>query len=148
MVRTLGGITAGMAGALVIIMVSEAIGDQFARIPTGIEIGALTDPAPPPLLTLIVPVLGWFLGATLGAWLAIRISGRRGTAWAVAAAAVAAISLKLVLFYYPPWIIAAGLVAPLLGAWLARRYAGTNRRFGRPAPSPQTPVMDDDGVSG
>lgn len=123
MVRTLGGITAGMAGAIVIMMVAEAVVSQLSPVPSGIAIGTLTDPTPPSFLALVMPVVGWFLGAFVGAWLAIRISDRAQTAWAVAAAVIAATILNFVLIYYPPWVIVAGLVVPVLGAALARRVA-------------------------
>jgi hypothetical protein len=128
MVRTLGGIVAGMAAALTIIMVTEGIGNQLAAGPPRLELAGLSDNPEPPLLTLLVPLLGWLLGAMIGGYIAIRISEQHWTAWVVAGLVLAAAGFNFVLMQYPVWVIVAGLIVPLLGAWLAQRICAISNR--------------------
>lgn len=126
MVRTLGGIVAGMAAAITIIMITEAIGNQLAGAPPRIELAGLSDSPDPPVMALLFPLLGWFLGAMIGGFLSIRISERPWTAWVVAGVVLAATIFNFVLMEYPVWVMAAGLIVPLLGAWLAQRICASS----------------------
>ena len=83
MIRTLGGIVAGLAAAVVLMMVTEAIGYRVAPAPGWVDLpGGNEDPAQS-FLSLLFQPLGWFLGALIGGWLSIRISDQAWTAWAV-----------------------------------------------------------------
>lgn len=121
MIRTLGGIVAGMAAAITLIMITEALGNQVAPAPARIEITDIAETPPLPLITLMFPVLGSFLGALVGGFLAIKVSDKPWTAWAIAAAVFAATIFNFLMMVYPAWVMVAGSIVPLLGAWLAQR---------------------------
>lgn len=121
MIRTLGGIVAGLAAAITLIMVTEAIGNQIAPAPGWVKTGDLSETAPLPPMTLLFPVLGWFLGALIGAFVSIKVSDRPWTAWAIAGAVLAAAVFNFVLMFYPLWLMAVGVILPPLGAWLAQK---------------------------
>lgn len=121
MIRTLGGIAAGLAAAIVLMMVSEAIGNQVAPVPVGLDIEGIGETLPVPPLTFLFPILGWFLGSLVGGWLSIRISDRPRTAWAVAAVVLAALIFNFLMMAYPIWVVVVGIVVAPLGGWLAQR---------------------------
>lgn len=121
MIRTLGGIVAGMAAAITLIMVTEAIGNQIAPAPAQLEFTDITRTPPLPLMTLLFPILGWFLGALVGGFIAIKVSDRPWTAWVIAGAVLVATGFNFILMAFPPWVIVAGLIVPVLGGWLAQR---------------------------
>ena len=122
MIRTLGGIAAGLAAAIVIMMLTETMGNQIAPPPARIGVSDDTDARALPFLTLLFPVLGWFVGALIGSWLAIRVSDESWTAWVVAGCVLAATIFNFILALHPTWVMVAGLIVPVLGAWLAQRF--------------------------
>ena len=119
MVRTLGGLAAGLAVAIAAIMAVEAIGNQLYPPPAGYD---LTEASAEtlPFETLVWPVIGWFLGAIAGSWVAVRVSGERWSGWAIAACVLAATVLNLALIAHPLWMIVAGVIAPIAGGWIAQ----------------------------
>lgn len=121
MIRILGGIVAGMAAAITLMMVTEAIGNQIAPAPDRLDLENLAETPPLPLLTLLFPIFGWFLGALIGGFLAIKVSDRPWTAWAIAGVVLVATVFNFVLMHYPTWVMVAGLIMPILGGWLAQR---------------------------
>jgi MFS family permease len=121
MIRTLGGIAAGLASAIVLMMITEAIGNHLSPEPTAIALEGVGETPSVPLLNLLFPVIGWFLGALVGGWLSIRISDRPWTAWAVAAVVFVATLINFLFMAYPAWLIVVGLVVTPLGAWLAQK---------------------------
>lgn len=121
MIRILGGIVAGMAAAITLIMVIEAIGNQIAPPPARLEMTDAGETRPLPFLTLLFPVIGAFFGALVGGFLAIKVSDHPWTAWAIAGVVLAATLFNFFLMAYPIWVIAAGVVMPVLGGWLAQR---------------------------
>lgn len=121
MIRILGGIVAGMAAAITIMMVTEAIGNQIAPAPARLDLQDVSQTPPLPLMTLLFPVLGWFLAALIGGFLAIKVSDRAWTAWAVAGAVLAATIFNFVLMAYPVWVMVVGVIVPVLGGWLAQK---------------------------
>lgn len=121
MIRTLGGIVAGLAAAVVLMMVTEAIGYRVAPAPGWVDLPGGAEPPPLSFLSLLFPLLGWFLGALVGGWLSIRISDRAWTAWAVAAVVIVAAVFNFVMLPFPAWVIVAGLLLPALGGWLAQK---------------------------
>lgn len=127
MVRTLAGLAAGLAAAIAIIMSVEGVGNQLFPPPQGYDMAsgsALTLP----VRTLIFPVVGWFVGALVGAWLAIRMSGESWTGWAIGAFVLAATIFNFALITHPLWMMVAGAIAAPLGGWIAQRIAARARR--------------------
>ena len=133
MIRTLGGIAAGLGVAILTIILVEAVGNQFFPPPRGYDMNQASALSLP-FETLVWPVIGWFLGALLGSWLALRVSGKQWTAWVVAGLVIAATIFNFALIKHPLWIIAAGLVAPILGSWIGQRL---------PRPSPSASAAND-----
>jgi hypothetical protein len=118
----LAGVVAGLAAAIAIIMSVEGIGNQLYPPPRGYDMSsgsALTLP----VRTLIFPVIGWFLGALVGAWLAVRISRRGWTAWVIAACVLAATVFNFALITHPLWVMVAGAIAAPLGGLIGQRLA-------------------------
>lgn len=128
MIRTLGGIAGGIAVAILVMMIVEAIGVRLYPPAAAIDPAAdieLSQPDAPPgtaLGTLMVPVIGWFLGPLAGGMIAVWLSGRRWTAFLVAAAVLIGAMLQFMLSTHPWWMIA-GLIAPLVAALLAQQFA-------------------------
>ena len=119
MIHRLGGLAAGLAVAIFTIMFVEFIGFQLFPPPTGYDLGG-GSALSLPVENLIWPVIGWFLGALAGSWVAARISGERLTGWAIAALVLAAAILNFALITHPLWMMAAGVVAPILGGWITQ----------------------------
>ncbi len=126
MIRNLAGLAAGLAVAIVTIMVVEAIGHQLFPPPGDAD---LTQPmsASLPFGTLIFPVIAWFLGALAGSWLALWLCAARWAGWAIAAFVLAGTIANFALISHPLWVIIAGLVAPILGGWLAHQLPAGRR---------------------
>ena len=119
MIRTLAGIAGGIAVAIVLMVVIEAIGNRiFPPVALG---AAQADPsALLPFEALIFPLIGWFVGPLAGGLLAVWSSRRRWTSWPVAAAVLVGAILRFALAKHPVWAIAAGIAAPLAAAWIAQ----------------------------
>ncbi len=119
MIRILAGLAAGLAVAIVTVMAVEGIGNQLYPPPAGYDMTSGSAETLP-VTTLVWPVIGWFLGAMAGSWVAVRVSGERWTGWAIAACVLAATILNLALITHPLWMIVAGVIAPMLGGWVGQ----------------------------
>jgi hypothetical protein len=119
MIRTLAGLAAGLAVAIMTVMAVEGIGNQLYPPPAGYDMTSASAETLP-FETLVWPVIGWFLGAAAGAWVAVRVSGENWPGWAIAIFVLAATILNLVLITHPTWVIVAGVIAPLLGGWVGQ----------------------------
>jgi hypothetical protein len=123
---TITGLIAGVALAMLVIMSVEAIGNQVAPPPAGLDLNAGSAESLP-VTNLLFPVLGWFLGALLGAYAAVRLSGHGWAGWAIAAVVLAATILNFVLITHPVWVMALGVAAVLAGGWIGRLLAERRR---------------------
>lgn len=123
MIRMLGGVAAGIATAITLMMLIEAVGNQIFPPPT-VDLNNPNAPLALPLANQLFPLAGWFLAALAGGWLAVQISGRASTSWLVAASVIAGQLLAYLLGRHPAWLIVAGVVAPLVAAWLAQKLPG------------------------
>ncbi|HET7816294.1 MAG TPA: hypothetical protein VFK58_01785, partial [Sphingomicrobium sp.] len=119
MVRTLAGLAAGLAVAILSIAAVEAVGNQLYPPPAGYDLTTASAETLP-VETLVWPAIGWFLGSIAGGWVARRVSGERWPGWAIAACVLAATVLNLALIRHPMWMIVAGAVAPVAGGWIAQ----------------------------
>lgn len=124
--RTLAGAAVGIAIAIALMMLVEGIGNRVFP-PPRVDLNNPNAPLAMPLPNQLFPLVGWFLAALAGGWLAIRISGRAWTCWFVAAAVIAGQLLSYLLGRHETWLMAAGVVAPLAAAWLAQTLAGRAR---------------------
>ncbi len=119
MIRTLGGVAAGIAIAIALMMIIEGVGNQLFP-PPRVDLNNPNAPMALPLRNQLFPLFGWFVAAFVGSWLAIRVSGRAWTAWLIAASVIAGQLLSYLLGRHPAWLMAAGVLAPLAAAWLAQ----------------------------
>ena len=119
MIRTLAGIAGGIAVAIVVMVIIEAIGNRIFP-PMALGAAQPGSSAHLPFETLIFPVIGWFAGSLAGGVLAVWSSRRRWTSWPVAAAVLVGAMLRFALASHPVWAIAAGIAAPLAAAWIAQ----------------------------
>ncbi|HUE78829.1 MAG TPA: hypothetical protein VMN38_04285 [Sphingomicrobium sp.] len=127
MIRNLAGLASGLAVAIATVMVIETVGNQLYPPPTGYDMTQATA-LTLPFETLIWPVIGWFLGALAGSWLAVRLSPERWTGWVVAGCVLVATIFNFALITHPLWMMAAGVLAPVLGGWIAQRLAAPAER--------------------
>ena len=127
MIRMLAGAATGIAIAIVLMMIVEATGNALAP-PPSLD---LTDPNAPselPAINQLFPILGWFLATLAGGWMAIQISSRDWASWIVAASVLVGQLIDYLLGRHPVWVMAVGVLAPVLAAWLAQKLPGRQRR--------------------
>ena len=127
MLRTLMGLAAGLAVAIVAIVIVEAIGSQLFPPPRGYDMTRASAVALP-IETLIWPVIGWFLGSLAGSAIAVHLAGQRWAGWAIVALVLAATVLNFALITHPTWMMVAGPLAAVLGGWLGQQLASRTRR--------------------
>jgi hypothetical protein len=125
--RILLGVLAGAVVAGLCVFLVEMIGHSIFPLPPGLD---PKDPADQQTLMNVMPaaakamvLLGWFLGALLGALTANRIARRALAGWIVALLVVAAGVVTMVMIPHPGWMWAGGILLPLAAGWLARRLA-------------------------
>ena len=126
--RIVLGVIAGAVVAFLCIMGIEYLGHTVFPPPGGVD---LNDPeqaarymATAPGAVLAFVVAAWFVGALIGAWVAMAIARRALAGWVVALLVLAAcIAILVLLPGHPQWMWAAGVLAPLIGGWLAQRLA-------------------------
>ena len=119
MIHRLIGLAAGLAVALASIVFVEFVGNQFFPPPRGYDMSA-GSALSLPVANLMWPVIGWFVGAMAGAWVAVRISGERWTGWAIAALVLAATIFNFAMITHPTWMLIVGPLAPIIGAWVGQ----------------------------
>jgi uncharacterized membrane protein YfcA len=120
MIRTLAGAAVGIAVAIILMMIVEAIGNSLFP-PPAVDLNDPDAPAVLPLPNQLFPILGWFLASLIGGWLAIQVSMKPHTSWLVAASVVAGELLDYVLGRHAVWVMIVGILAPIVAAWLAQK---------------------------
>jgi hypothetical protein len=84
-----------------------------------------------PLLAMLFVAIAWFVGPLVGAWLAGIIARRAFLVHGMIVGLffLAGDLMNILSFPHPAWLIAVGVVAPLVAGWLganlARRTCGT-----------------------
>lgn len=127
MLRTLSGLAAGLAVAMVTVIIVETIGHQLFPPPRGYDM-TQASAAALPVSTLVWPVIAWFLGSLAGSALAVHLSRRGWTGWAVAALVLAGTIFNFAMIAHPMWVMIAGAIAPFLGGWFGQQLAARTRR--------------------
>ncbi|HET7817196.1 MAG TPA: hypothetical protein VFK58_06420 [Sphingomicrobium sp.] len=122
MIRTLAGAAAGVAAAIVTMMLVEALGFRLFP-PPPVDIQDPNSPMALPVVNQLFPILAWFLATLVGGSLAIWMSGRDWTSWLVAGSVVVGATIDFLLGRHPLWVMIAGPLAPLVAAWLAQRLS-------------------------
>jgi hypothetical protein len=126
-IRILAGLIAGIAAAVLLMIVSEAAAHRLIPPEAGPDIYAANDPTGPATGTLVGLLAGWFVSAMAGAWLAVRIGRELWTAWIVAAVIILSAVYLFFFVDHPLWMMAAGIAAPLAGAFLGQSLARRGR---------------------
>jgi len=127
MIRTLGGVAAGVAIAIALMMVVEGV-TNMAFPPPRLNLNDPDAPSALPLANQLFPVLAWFLATLIGGWIAIQLSGRDWTAWLVAASVLAGELVDYLLGRHAIGVMIAGVVAPIVAAWIAQKLPGRSPR--------------------
>lgn len=120
MLRTIGGILAGIAVFMATLMLLELLAHQMFRTSPG-------EALPSGMHAFVA--LSYFLGALAGGLVAGKISGERWTAWLIALLLAAGAAYTLTTFPHPLWMQVASIVAPLLGGLVASRAVSGHRRI-------------------
>ena len=127
MIRTLAGVAVGIAVAIVLMMMTEALGNALFP-PPSVDLNNPDAPSALPFANQLFPILGWFAASLMGGWLAIQVSEREWAAWLVAASVLVGALLDFSLGRHALWVMAAGVLAPPLAAWLAQKLPPWSRR--------------------
>lgn len=118
MLRTIGGIIAGIIVFVVSLMLLELLAHQIFRTsPSG----------PADQGTLAFVAIAYFVSSLAGGMTAVKISGERWTAWLIALLVAAGAAYTLTSFPHPLWMQVASIVAPLLGGLAASRLGPRTR---------------------
>ena len=120
MIRMLGGVAAGVAIAIALMMLVEGL-TNMAFQPPRLNLNNPNAPATLPLANQLFPVLAWFLATLIGGFIAVVLSSRAWTAWLVAASVLAGEILDYLLGRHAPWVMISGILAPLLAAWIVQK---------------------------
>jgi hypothetical protein len=132
--RTVLGVLAGIVVAVLCVYLMEVVGHSVFPAPPDID---PYNPAHAERLMAALPagafafvLAGWVLGPLAGAWVANRIARQSLAGWIVAAFVICGGVYTMTTIPHPIWMWAAGIVLPIVAAWLAQRMTGS----GTPAP--------------
>jgi hypothetical protein len=138
MARSVLAVFLGLVLAVVTIVVLESVGHAVYPPPLGLD---LSDPASlrahvanMPTGAFLLLLLGWFLGAFAGSWLAARLARRAPTphALVVGGVLVAATVANVSMIPHPAWVVVLGLLGLLPSAYAGAWLAGRGKGWGRP----------------
>ena len=127
MIRTLGGVAAGVAIAIALMMLVEGLANMVFP-PPRVNLNDPNAAASLPLANQLFPVLAWFVATLVGGWIAVQLSGRGWTAWLVAASVLVGEILDYLLGRHTAWVMGAGILAPIAAAWIAQKLRGRTPR--------------------
>lgn len=125
MLRKIGGTVLGILIAVVCIMAIEWVGHQLFPLPPGVDINdpeslrGMMESAT--IGAKLAVLIAWFVGTLIGAWVADFIAGAEWPRWAVAGFVLLGVLLNVYTINHPGWMIALGIAAPLIAAWIAGR---------------------------
>lgn len=126
------GTSAGIATAILTILLIEAIGARFFPIPDGFETGDAaslsTMVSAMPLGAKLVVTSGWLLGAFAGGYTAFRLAKWDAAGWIVAMCVAAGGIANIVSIPHPLWMQVSAVSLPFIGALFA---FGLYRRWQR-----------------
>ena len=122
-------VVAGVIAGGAVVFVTEAIGHSLFPPPADIDLSNPDDVkrlmASLPAGAFAMVLLGWFLGSLAGAYVAHAIAKKPVAAWAVAGIFILFTITNFFMIPHPMWMIAAGLLIPVVSAWLALRMRGS-----------------------
>jgi hypothetical protein len=132
LMRTIGVVLLGVITAVVIVAVVEAINSRIYPLPAGVDPNnakALKEViATLPLGALLMVLLGWWLGALGGGWLAARLAGRLDMLHGLVVAVIilSAAIFNLLMLPHPIWFWVAAVLGIPLGGYIGTR-SGANK---------------------
>ena len=120
-----------MVVAVLTITVVELFGQRVYPVPSGTD---MSDPvmvaaymSTAPAGASMVVVFGWFLGAALGGWTAVKVGLWPPAAWIVAALIAGGGIFNATQIPAPLWMQVATILAPTLGGLAAHMLGGRKR---------------------
>lgn len=133
MMRRALGVVVGVVVAMLTITLVEMIGHLLFPPPPGADMRDSAQVAQV-VASISLPAkiwvtLAWFLGSLAGAFAGLAVARWDAVAWIVAAVVIAGAIWSYTMIPHPLWMQAAGVLLPLLAAWLALRLQppATNR---------------------
>jgi hypothetical protein len=121
------GIVAGVIAGGIVVFLVELVGHTIFPPPEGTD---LSDPEAMrtlidslPAGALVSVVVGWFLGSLTGCFTAQKIAGSTLAAWIVAVLFICLTAYNFTVIPHPLWMMAAGILLPLVAALLVIRRA-------------------------
>lgn len=118
-IRSVIAAAVGIVVAFGLIWLAQYAGSELSPDVFDLETGEVLIP----IGSTIALLIGWFIGTFAGSWLAMRVSGSDGAGWIVAGAVMGAGIYRAVTLADDWWIIALGVIIPVLAAWAAQRAA-------------------------
>ena len=115
MLRTFGGIIAGLAAVFATVITLELIAHQL--FPTASASASI------PVGAQIFVVAAWFAGSLVGAVVSARISRAGWTVWVIAALVALLAVAAIFMIEHPVWMQIASVIAPFLGGVAAHHLA-------------------------
>lgn len=126
MIRRISGTVVGVVVAMLAIMLVEFVGHAAYPPPAGLNMmtpaGVTAYLAAVPMTAMMFPVAGWFLGALVGGWTALKIGGWGTSAWLVAGLIAVAGVYNATQIPAPLWMQICTVLAPALGGWAAVHF--------------------------
>ncbi len=126
--RTFLGILAGICVAFATVTLLQALINMAFPLPSDLnyldpeQVSALFASFPPHIFALVL--LTYFLAGLLGSYVTILIVGEGWPMWVPAILVALAALMNVVTYPHPVWAQIGGVLAPLLGAMVARRLPG------------------------
>lgn len=120
-VRRVLGIIVGIVIAALVIFCVELVGSRLFPAAAAAATSGRLDGVPLGALALVV--VGWAVGTALGSLAAVRLARVGWAAWAVAGFVIAGVVSNAAMFPHPVWMVAGGILLPLLAAWIVSRSA-------------------------
>lgn len=131
MIRTVAGVILGIVAGYAGIMAFQALVNLAYPMPSNVNIydrqqmEEVFRGFPAELFAFIL--VSYLIGAFVGGYLAKRIARRDWAAWMPAVLIAVTAGLNILAYPHPVWAQAGGIVAPLIGGWLASRMAAFER---------------------
>lgn len=127
LVRRILGVIAGVVVGGLIVFCVELVGHSLFPPPAGMDLSNPDDMkqliSTLPTGALVMVLAGWLLGSLAGAWTADNIARNPIAGWIVAGIFILLTAYNFSVIPHPTWMMAAGILIPLLSAWIAGRLA-------------------------
>ena len=124
--RKIAGVVVGVLAALIVqAVINWASGLAFPtpRVDPFDRAAVAASFAMRPFGLVVLTAISFFVGALAGAWAGVTIARARWAAWPPAILMLLFAALLVFAYPHPPWAILLSLAGPLLGGYLAARFA-------------------------